>query len=63
METFTVTIERNEEQAQLLRDTAAFFKVSVPEFLATALTRGIAQAMIEKERLELKGSADEDIPF
>jgi hypothetical protein len=40
METFTVIIERNEEQAQLLRDTAAFFKVSVPEFLATALTRG-----------------------
>ena len=66
METFTITIERNEEQAQLLRDLAAFYKMSVPEFLDLALTRGVAYSVNEMEAT-VKGDGyaivDDDIPF
>ena len=66
METFTITIERNEEQAQLLRDLAAFYKMGVPEFLNLALTRGVAYSVNEMEET-VKGDdnavIDDGIPF
>jgi hypothetical protein len=66
METFTITIERNEEQAQLLRDLAAFYKIGVSEFLKLALTRGVAYSVNEMEatlKSDPSGIVDDGIPF
>jgi hypothetical protein len=66
METFTITLERNEEQAQLLRDLAAFYKIGVPEFLKLALTRGVAYSVNEMEATlkgDPSGIVDDGIPF
>ena len=46
METFTVTIERNAEQAQLLRDTAAFFSMAL-KFQPFLLYRRLSDASRE----------------
>lgn len=66
METFTITLKRNEEQAQLLHDLAAFYKLSVPDFHELALTRGIAYSVNQREATikgDPSGIFDGDIPF
>jgi hypothetical protein len=66
METFTITLERNEEQAQLYRDLAAFYKMSVPDFLKLALTRGVSYSVNETEATingDPGGVIDDGIPF
>jgi hypothetical protein len=66
METFTITVERNEEQAQLFRDLAAFYKMSVPEFLKFALMRGVAYSVDQMEATikgDPSGIVDDGIPF
>jgi hypothetical protein len=48
-ETFTASIELTGEEAALVRETAAYFKMELPEFLAAALRGGISHAQDKAE--------------
>jgi hypothetical protein len=66
-ETFTATIELTEDEARVVRETAAFYKMKMSDFLAGALRSGIAHAedmvdMYDETKTATPFDAD-DLPF
>jgi hypothetical protein len=66
-ETFTASIELTGDEAALVRKTAAFYKMKLPDFLAGALRSGIAHAedrvdMYDETKTATPFDAD-DLPF
>jgi uncharacterized protein (DUF1778 family) len=65
--TFTATIELTEDEARLVRDAAAFYKMKLSDFLAGAFRSGIAHAeemidMYDETKTATPFDAD-DLPF
>jgi hypothetical protein len=63
----TASIELTEDEAALVRETAAFYKMKLPDFLAGALRSGIAHAedrvdMYDETKTATPFDAD-DLPF
>jgi hypothetical protein len=59
-ETFTATIELTEDEARVVRETAAFYKMKLPDFLAGALKSGISHA---EEMIDLYDETKTATPF
>jgi hypothetical protein len=59
-ETFAATIELTEDEAALVRETAAFYKMGLSDFLAGALRSGIAHA---EDRMDMYDETKTATPF